>query len=271
MSRQSARWPRRPWSANDRVTMWIVSIVVGLVTLADTAPAPFLLDAMAGDRAVWHMPRGEASNRVSHLRRWAESDDDAGPAGRAPRERVHATFFVIDRHLTEETAPIIRGCSLKDMRSPSIRRSNARCSKSPSELARYLDGGRRPHRGLGGLATVPSLPPARWLAESTMFAGLRASGLPPGRLGLDVVGLSIGAVAAQRDRAVRRILSRAGAGGIVVSARAESRSAPREDPAPDGRQAGRAVRSLSCGRGGSIFGTVFLSERRLRPATLAKR
>lgn len=29
-----------------------------VVALAHTAPAPFVLDAMAGDRAVWHMSRG---------------------------------------------------------------------------------------------------------------------------------------------------------------------------------------------------------------------
>jgi hypothetical protein len=39
--------------------MWIELIVVGIVALAHTAPAPFVLDAMAGDRAVWHMPRGD--------------------------------------------------------------------------------------------------------------------------------------------------------------------------------------------------------------------
>jgi hypothetical protein len=39
--------------------MWIVALIgFGLVTLAHTAPASFILDKMAGERAVWHMPRG---------------------------------------------------------------------------------------------------------------------------------------------------------------------------------------------------------------------
>ena len=40
--------------------MWIVLLVsVGLIALIHTAPAPLLLEALAGDRAVWHMPRDQ--------------------------------------------------------------------------------------------------------------------------------------------------------------------------------------------------------------------
>ena len=39
--------------------MWIVALIgIGIMSLVHTAPAPFALDAMAGDRSVWHMPRG---------------------------------------------------------------------------------------------------------------------------------------------------------------------------------------------------------------------
>src|SRR3984893_9065872 len=38
--------------------MWIfIAVGVGVLALAHTAPAPFLFDAMAGGRAVWHMPK----------------------------------------------------------------------------------------------------------------------------------------------------------------------------------------------------------------------
>src|SRR6187402_3305645 len=36
----------------------LVLLGFAVVALAHTAPAPFVLDAMAGDTAVWHMPRG---------------------------------------------------------------------------------------------------------------------------------------------------------------------------------------------------------------------
>jgi hypothetical protein len=39
----------------------LVLIGFAVIALAHAAPAPFVLDAMAGDRAVWHMPRGSPS------------------------------------------------------------------------------------------------------------------------------------------------------------------------------------------------------------------
>jgi hypothetical protein len=37
--------------------MWLLVLAgLGVMALTHTAPAPFLLDAMSRDRAVWHMP-----------------------------------------------------------------------------------------------------------------------------------------------------------------------------------------------------------------------
>ena len=115
--------------------MWIVLIVVGIVALAHTAPAPFVLDAMAGDRAVWHMPRGEPSTV------YLTFDDGPNPTTTPDlldvlsRERVHATFFVIDRHLTEETAPIVRRMFAEGHAVALHSAFKREMFKSPSELA----------------------------------------------------------------------------------------------------------------------------------------
>src|SRR6266480_2146506 len=89
--------------------MWIVVVIgIGLVALAHTAPAPFLLDAMAGDRAVWHMPRTDPPTV------YLTYDDGPNPTTTPDlldvlaREQVHATFFLIDRHITDRTAPIVQ-------------------------------------------------------------------------------------------------------------------------------------------------------------------
>jgi peptidoglycan/xylan/chitin deacetylase (PgdA/CDA1 family) len=85
-----------------------VLIGVGIVALAHTAPAPFVLDVMAGDRAVWHMPRADPPTV------YLTYDDGPNPTTTPvlldvlAREKVRATFFVIDRHVTNETVPIIR-------------------------------------------------------------------------------------------------------------------------------------------------------------------
>src|SRR5262249_54148529 len=89
--------------------MWLFVILgVTVVALAHTAPAPFLLDAMARDRAVWHMPRGDPATI------YLTYDDGPNPTTTPDlldvlaREQVPATFFLIDAHVTEETAPLVR-------------------------------------------------------------------------------------------------------------------------------------------------------------------
>jgi peptidoglycan/xylan/chitin deacetylase (PgdA/CDA1 family) len=89
--------------------MWIVVAVgAGIVALAHTAPAPFLFDWLAGRRAVWHMPR-TAPPTI-----YLTYDDGPNPTTTPDlldvlaRERVRATFFLIDRHITDRTAPIVQ-------------------------------------------------------------------------------------------------------------------------------------------------------------------
>jgi peptidoglycan/xylan/chitin deacetylase (PgdA/CDA1 family) len=88
--------------------MWIVVIIgVGLIALAHTAPAPFVLDAMAGGRAVWHMPR-TAPPTI-----YLTFDDGPNPSTTPDlldvlaREQANATFFLIDRHITSDSASIV--------------------------------------------------------------------------------------------------------------------------------------------------------------------
>jgi chitooligosaccharide deacetylase len=88
----------------------IIFALIGLAVtvLAHTWPSPFVLDALAGDRAVWHMPR-DAPGTV-----YLTFDDGPNPMTTPDlldvlaREETHATFFLIDAHLTDETAPIVR-------------------------------------------------------------------------------------------------------------------------------------------------------------------
>ena len=89
--------------------MWIViAIAAGVVALAHTAPAPFLFDAIAGKRAVWHMPKRDRPTI------YLTFDDGPNPTTTPDlldvlsREHVRATFFLIDRHITDETAPLVQ-------------------------------------------------------------------------------------------------------------------------------------------------------------------
>ena len=86
--------------------MFVWLAVIGVVVLAHTAPFPFLLDVT--DRTVWRMP--DADPPAVYL----TFDDGPNPTATPDlldtlaRHGVAATFFIIDKHLTTETAPIVR-------------------------------------------------------------------------------------------------------------------------------------------------------------------
>jgi peptidoglycan/xylan/chitin deacetylase (PgdA/CDA1 family) len=81
-------------------------VAIGAVVLAHVAPFPFLFDVTG--ETVWRMPR-TATPTV-----YLTFDDGPNPAATPQlldvlaRHGVSATFFVIDKHLTRETAPIVR-------------------------------------------------------------------------------------------------------------------------------------------------------------------
>src|SRR5262245_63038016 len=89
--------------------MWVfIAVAAGILALAHTAPAPFLFDAVSHGRAAWHMPKRERPTV------YLTFDDGPNPTTTPDlldvlaRERARATFFLIDRHITDRTAPLVR-------------------------------------------------------------------------------------------------------------------------------------------------------------------
>jgi peptidoglycan/xylan/chitin deacetylase (PgdA/CDA1 family) len=81
----------------------------GVIFLAHTAPFRFVLDGLAPGESVWRMP-----DRAGPPTIYLTFDDGPNPEATpelldvlASLEAV-ATFFVIDDHVTEDTAPIVR-------------------------------------------------------------------------------------------------------------------------------------------------------------------
>src|SRR5437667_5999791 len=119
--------------------MWIfIAVAVGIVALAHTAPVPFLFDAIAGRRAVWHMPRTDPPTI------YLTFDDGPNPTTTPDlldvlaREQIHATFFLIDRHITEETAPLVRRMFAEGHAVALHSHTRAYMAMAPDELASTL-------------------------------------------------------------------------------------------------------------------------------------
>ena len=126
--------------------MLLIFTLIGfaVVALAHTAPVPFLLDAMAGDRALWHMPRGlPATVYLSY-------DDGPNPTTTPDlldvlaREQVRATFFLIDEHITDGNGSDPRSNDCRGTCHRSAFGDARRHAAVPGRVGAEADGGGRP-------------------------------------------------------------------------------------------------------------------------------
>jgi len=83
---------------------WLAAAAIAI--LAHTAPFPFLLDVT--DDTVWRMPQADPPSIYLTFDDGPNPDATPGLLDVLARHGVAATFFVIDKHLTEATAPIVR-------------------------------------------------------------------------------------------------------------------------------------------------------------------
>ena len=84
------------------------AIAAGVVSLAHVAPFAFLLEVFRRGESAWHLPTDPAAPVV-----YLTFDDGPNPTATPGlldvlgSQNAVATFFIIDDHLTEETAPLV--------------------------------------------------------------------------------------------------------------------------------------------------------------------
>jgi peptidoglycan/xylan/chitin deacetylase (PgdA/CDA1 family) len=87
----------------------LIAIAFGVAALAHMAPFPFLLEAFRPDRSLWRMPRSSGAPAI-----YLTFDDGPNPDWTPPlldalrAADARATFFLIDKHITAETAAIVK-------------------------------------------------------------------------------------------------------------------------------------------------------------------
>ena len=132
---------------------WVFFIAAGIIALAHTAPAPFLLEAVNPKRSVWHVEPRPGEPPAIYL------TFDDGPNARwtpplldALRETgASATFFLIDAYVDDTTASIVRRIA------PGPRRKLAMCPERRTGAAKSLMDGKK----ATGLRVVPPKRPFR--------------------------------------------------------------------------------------------------------------
>ena len=230
----------------------LIGVGALITALAHMWPAPFVIDWMAGDRAVWSMPHTNTPTV------YLTFDDGPNPSTTPDlldvlaAEGERATFFIIDAHLDEQTAPIVRR-AFADGHSVALHSATRRpMIMTPGQLRRTLDAASaRIEQLAGGTPCRAFRPHAGW-RSGQLYNGLRE---------MDYRLIGFGWMlwdfnwfrARSGDASFRRIASRVSDGDIIVMHDGDE-SAPTRDQRHTVEATRRLIPELRA-RGFS-FGTV---------------
>jgi peptidoglycan/xylan/chitin deacetylase (PgdA/CDA1 family) len=219
-----------------------LAVGIGVLFLAHTAPFPFLLEAFSPSRSVWRVP--DEPGRKGTPLIYLTYDDGPNPAATPAlldvlRETgTQATFFLIDAHLTESTAPIVRRMFDEGHAVALHSDTRALMIKAPADLAALLTGYADRIEQLAGRRPCRLFRP---------HAGWRSGSMYEGLVQIDhrLVGWSWGLwdwnwfQRPDAERLARRLAKRASRGDIIVL-----HDGHHVDPSPDRRYAVEATRQL---------------------------
>jgi peptidoglycan-N-acetylglucosamine deacetylase len=231
-----------------------VVFIAGVILLAHTTPFPFLLEAIRPSRSVWHVPQTPGTPPTIYL----TFDDGPNPDWTPPlldalRETgASATFFLIDEHITPETAPIVQRIAAERHAIGLHSGTRRLMVTEPDRLAEQLRGAARHIETLAGRAPCPLFRPHAGWRSTTMYQALD-------KLDYRLAGWSWGMwdwnwwQHPQSDRIAARLARKASAGDIIVI-----HDGHHKNPRADRRHAGETVRILvpALRARGFAFGTL---------------
>ena len=192
-----------------------LALVAAVVAVAHTAPFPFVLDALHADRVTWRMPHASGTPTI-----YLTYDDGPNPAA-TPQlldalaaQGVKATFFLIERHLTAETAPIVQRMVRDGHRIGLHSHTRGKMFLEPEDLGRRLTA------FAANLEAITGTPPCRAFRP---HAGARSSQMLEGLRRIDYQMIGWGFMLWDfdlfRERSVRivpRLVRHASPGDIIV-------------------------------------------------------
>ena len=242
----------------------VVAVLIGAAAASHMVPFPFLLEAFRPSRSVWHVKAPPGAPPTLYF-----TFDDGPNAQWTPplldalREHgVRATFFLIDEHINETTAPIVRRMAAEGHAIGLHSGTRRLMVMSPSALAERLQ------RAAGRIKAITGQEPCRlfrphagWRSP-TMYSGLN-------KAGFRLAGWSWGMWdwdwwrTPNADRMTNRLLRKASAGDIIVI-----HDGHHKNPAADRRHAGETIRQVAplLRSRGFAFGTLCDVAQAVSPA-----
>ena len=217
----------------------VAAISAGALFLAHTAPFPFALEGIRRGDSLWHVPADPLTPTV-----YLTFDDGPNPAATPmlldvlQAEGASATFFLIDAHLTSETAPIVRRMFEEGHAVALHSDTRALMVKSPDALSAILLRQADRIEQLAGSRPCRLFRPHAGWRSATMYQGLE-------RIDHKLVGWTFGMWDfnwyRRRDALTlsERLARRVSPGDIIVM-----HDGHHVDPRPDRQYAVEATRRL---------------------------
>jgi peptidoglycan-N-acetylglucosamine deacetylase len=195
----------------------VLLLIGGVVALAHTAPFPFLLEAFHPGQSIWRVKHIKGTPPAVYLTFDDGPNPDWTPAllDALRDEGARATFFLIDRHITDETAPIVRRIAAEGHAIALHTGSRRPMSMDAEALAAEVRRGADRIFSLTGREPCRLFRPHAGWRSGTMYDGLK-------RAGFQLAGWSWGMWDWDwwRDVDARRLSARlarkASAGDIIV-------------------------------------------------------
>ena len=217
-----------------------IALAVGLAALAHTAPFPFLLEAFRPARSIWRLPSPPNSAPAIYL-----TFDDGPNADWTPPlldalhdTGAHATFFLIDQHITGSTTAIVKRIADEGHAIGLHSGTRRLMITDPDDLAATLQ------QAAQRIEAIASRPPCRLFRP---HAGWRSGAMYQGlhRIGYQLAGWTWGmwdfdwGRERRADRLAPRLARKASDGDIIVM-----HDGHHENPRADRRHAAETVRRL---------------------------
>ena len=219
----------------------VLVVAVGAAAAAHMVPFPFLLEAFRPSGSLWRVRQPPGTPATIYF------TFDDGPNARwtpplldALRDTgVRATFFLIDEHITSETAAIVKRISDEGHAIGLHTGSRRLMIRSPAAVAEHLRHASSRIQAITGREPCRLFRPHAGWRSPTMYRGLE-------KAGYRLAGWSWGMwdwhwwQTPGADRVARRLLGKASAGDIIVI-----HDGHHANPGADRRHAGATIRRLA--------------------------
>ena len=189
----------------------------GAAAASHLLPLPFLLEAFRPAQSLWRVKPQPGTPPTVYL-----TFDDGPNARWTPplldalsEHGVHATFFLIDEHITADTRPIVERMAAEGHALALHSGTRRLMIASPSDLAARLHGAAGRIEGITGRAPCKLFRPHAGWRSATMYDGVRQAGYK-------LAGWSWGMWdwdwwrTPRAERVAARLTRKASAGDIVV-------------------------------------------------------